>query len=124
MPRWKCGVTKIDRVKNERIRGTTQYAELSKKDQERRLQWYQWYGHEMRGDETYVGRDSVQTEVPPGGRAREDREAKVIRRKLLLVLLEKLTDVVHINDQPHGLAECNDLVKIWLRNSFRIIHCF
>ncbi|XP_064078626.1 NBAS subunit of NRZ tethering complex-like [Macrobrachium nipponense] len=49
---------------------------------------------------------------------------QVIRRKLLLVLLKKVIDVVLVNDQPHGLAEYNDLVEIWLQNSFRIVHCF
>ncbi|XP_066941095.1 uncharacterized protein [Macrobrachium rosenbergii] len=49
MLRWMCRVAKMDRIKNERIRGTTKVVELSKKAQERRLQWY---GHVMRRDET------------------------------------------------------------------------
>ena len=37
MLRWMTGVTKLDRIRNERIRGTTKVGEISKKVQERRL---------------------------------------------------------------------------------------
>ena len=39
------GVTKLDRIRNERIRGTTKVGEISKKVQESRLKWY---GHVLR----------------------------------------------------------------------------
>ena len=53
MLRWMCGVTKLDKIRNERIRGTTKVGEITKKVQERRLKWY---GHVMRREEHYVGR--------------------------------------------------------------------
>ena len=37
--RWMSGVTKMDRIRNERIRGTTKVGEISKKVQESRLKW-------------------------------------------------------------------------------------
>ena len=37
MLRWMSGVTKLDRIRNERIRGTTKVVEISKKVQEGRL---------------------------------------------------------------------------------------
>ena len=37
MLRWMSGVTKLDRIRNERIRGTTRVGEISKKVQESRL---------------------------------------------------------------------------------------
>ena len=37
MLRWMSGVTKLDRIRNERIRGTTKEGEISKKVQESRL---------------------------------------------------------------------------------------
>ena len=37
MLRWMSGVTKLDRIRNERIRGTTKVGEISKKVQESRL---------------------------------------------------------------------------------------
>lgn len=40
MLRWMCGVTKMDKIRNEIIRGTTKVEEISKKTQERRLQWF------------------------------------------------------------------------------------
>ena len=39
-----CGVTKLDKIRNERIRGTTKVGEITKKVQEMRLKWY---GHVM-----------------------------------------------------------------------------
>ena len=45
MLQWMCGVTKLDKIRNERIRGTTKVGEITKKVQERRLRWY---GHVLR----------------------------------------------------------------------------
>ena len=39
MLRWMCGVTKLDKIRNERIRRTTKVWEITKKVQERRLKW-------------------------------------------------------------------------------------
>ena len=35
-----CGVTKLDKIRNERIRGPTKVGEITKKVQERRVKWY------------------------------------------------------------------------------------
>ena len=40
MLRWMSGVAKLDRIRNERIRGTTKVGEISTKVQESRLKWY------------------------------------------------------------------------------------
>ena len=37
MLRWMCGVTKMGKIRNERIRGTIKVVEISKKVQEKRL---------------------------------------------------------------------------------------
>ena len=37
---WMSGVTKLDRIRNERIRGTKKVGEISKKAQESRSKWY------------------------------------------------------------------------------------
>ena len=60
MLRWMCGVTKLDKIGNERIRGTTKVGEITKKVQERRLNWY---GHIMRRAEHYVGRRAMVIKV-------------------------------------------------------------
>ena len=62
---WMIGVTNLDRIRNERIRGTTKVGEISKKVQESRLKWY---GHVLRREEEYVG------DVDGGaGEKKEDR---------------------------------------------------
>ena len=60
MLRWMCGVTKMDRLTNDRIRGTTKVGELSKKVQERRLKWF---GHVTRREENYIGKRVMRMEV-------------------------------------------------------------
>ena len=57
MLRWMCGVTRQDKIRNERIRGTTKVEESTKKDQERRLIWF---GHVMRREEHYVERRAME----------------------------------------------------------------
>ena len=52
MLRWMNGDTKLDRIRNERIRGTTKVGEISKKVQESRLKWY---GHVLRREDEYLG---------------------------------------------------------------------
>nr|XP_027219602.1 uncharacterized protein LOC113811951 [Penaeus vannamei] len=52
MLRWMCGVTRLNKIRSEMIRGTVKVEKIPKKAQERRLQWC---GHAMRGED-YVGR--------------------------------------------------------------------
>ena len=59
-PGWGNKVTKLDKIRNERIRGTTKVGEITKKVQERRLKWY---GHVMRREEHYVGRRAMVMKV-------------------------------------------------------------
>ena len=40
--RWMCGVTKLDKIRNDRIRGTTKGGKITNKVQER-LKWYVEY---------------------------------------------------------------------------------
>ena len=61
MLRFACGVTKLGRIRNEKIRETIKVTESSKKVQERRLQWY---GHVMRTDEAHAGKRVMEMEVP------------------------------------------------------------
>ena len=60
MLQWMCGVTKLDKIRNERIRGTTKVREITKKVQERRLKWY---GQGMRREEHCVGRRAMVMKV-------------------------------------------------------------
>ena len=65
MLRWMCGVTKLDKIINERIGGTTKVGEITKKVQERR---FKWRGHVMTRDEHYVGRRAMEMKVRREGR--------------------------------------------------------
>ena len=60
MLRWTCGVTRLDKIRNEKIRGSTKVGEISKKVQECRMRWY---GHVMRRDVEYVGKRVMGIEV-------------------------------------------------------------
>ena len=61
MLRWMCGVTRMDRVKNEHVRGSVKVSEVSRKVQEARLRWY---GHLVRrNDEQHVAREVMEMEV-------------------------------------------------------------
>ena len=62
------GVTKLDRIRNERIRGTTKVGEISKKVQESRLKCC---GHTLRREDEYVGKRVMVMEVP--GKRRRGR---------------------------------------------------
>ena len=50
MSRWMNGVTKLDRNRNERIRGTTKVGEISTEMRESRLKWYE---HNEKGRRIY-----------------------------------------------------------------------
>ena len=70
MLRWMNGVTKLDRIRNERIRGTTKVGEISKKVQESRLNWY---GHELRRE--YVGK-RLESDGDGGAGVKKERKTK------------------------------------------------
>ena len=68
MLRWMCGVTREDRIRNTRIRGTVKVTEISKKTQEARLRWY---GHVARSNIESDERRALDMEVQ--GRRRRGR---------------------------------------------------
>lgn len=79
MLRWACGVTRLDKIRNERIRGTVKVAELQKKIQEVRLRWY---GHVMRRDDEYIGKRVMKLEVEgKRGRGRPKKRWKELVEK-------------------------------------------
>ena len=71
MLRRTCGVTRLDKISNEKIRRTTKVGEISMKVQKRRMRWY---GHVMRRDEEYVGKRVMGREVQ--GSRRRGRPTK------------------------------------------------
>ena len=71
MVRWALGVTREDKIRNEYIRGTARIAKLGEKIRGARLRWY---GHVKRREAEYVGRRTLEMEVP--GRRKSGRPRK------------------------------------------------
>ena len=86
MLRWMVGVTRMDRIRNDYVRGSVKVIELSKKIQEARLRWF---GHLCRRDENHVGKQAMDMIVVgnrPRGRPKtrwKDAIAKDLREKQL-----------------------------------------
>ena len=55
------GVTRMDKIRNEHIRGTAGVERMSKKLRETRLRWY---GHVLRREEGYIGKKIMAMELP------------------------------------------------------------
>ena len=83
MLRWMSGVTKLDRIRNERFRGTTKAGEISKKVPESRLKWY---GYVLRREDEYVGKRVMVMEVP--GKRRRGRPKQRWLHSIINDLLE------------------------------------
>ena len=89
MQRWMCGVTKLDKIRNERIRGATKVGEITKKVQERRLKWY---GHVMRKEEHHVGRRAT-------GRRKRGRSKRIWLDKVKDDIKEKVLSADEVYDR-------------------------
>ena len=68
MIRWALGVTRIDKIRNEYVRGTAKIAELGDK---LRNATQCWNGHVKRKEKGYVGKKMMEMEVP--GRRKRGR---------------------------------------------------
>ncbi|KAI5715334.1 hypothetical protein M8J77_014281 [Diaphorina citri] len=90
MLRWMCGlcgVTRLDRIRNKVIRRKVRVVEISKKMQERRLQWF---GH-------------VEREERSGSRAM-GRPKKTWRNCVIEDMREKGVTAAEAQDEPLGLG--------------------
>ena len=70
--RFSLGVTRLDRIRNEYIRGTAHVGCFGDKAREARLRWF---GHVQRRDSEDIGRKMLRLELPgkrPRGSRRED----------------------------------------------------
>ena len=84
MLRFSLGVTRMDRIRNEFIRGTAHVRRFGDKVREARLRWF---GHVQRRDSEYIGRRMLSLELParrPRGRPRR-RFMDVVKEDMKVV---------------------------------------
>ncbi|KAI8439845.1 hypothetical protein MSG28_001314 [Choristoneura fumiferana] len=67
MLRWAGGVTRLDKVRNEHVRGSFKVAPVAEKLKESRLRWY---GHIKRRDESYSVKIALNIPTKPRGKGR------------------------------------------------------
>ena len=82
--RFSSGVTRIDKILNEYIRGTAQVGWFGEKTREARLRWY---GHLRRKDDWYIGRRMPRIELP--GKRKRGRP----KRRFMGVVKEDMAGV-------------------------------
>ena len=70
MLRFALGVTMMDKIRNEYIRGTAQVGRVGEKIREARLRWY---GYVRRKDDGYIGKGMLRMELP-GKRKQEGQK--------------------------------------------------
>ena len=84
MLRFSLGVTRMDKIRNEYIRGTAQVGKFGEKTREARLRWY---GHHRRKDDGYIGRRMLRMELP--GKRKRGRP----KRRFMDVVKEDMAEV-------------------------------
>ena len=110
MLRWMSGVTKLDRIRNERIRGTTKVGEISKKVQESRLKWY---GHVLRREDEYVGKRVMAMELP--GKRRRGRS----KRRWLDSIMNDLSERELSREDTSVCSQVLNYIAEWTEASLR-----
>ena len=84
MFRFSLGVTRMDKIRNEYIRGTAQVRTFGEKTRQARLRWYV---HLRRKDDGYIGRRMLRMELP--GKRKQGRP----KRRFMDVVKEDMAEV-------------------------------
>ena len=105
MLRWALGVTRLDKIKNKYVRGTTHVRQFGDKAREARLRWF---GHIKRRDEAYVGRRMLEMDLP--GRRKRGRP----KRRYMDVMKEDMIEIGVTEEDAEdrvrwrGMIRCGD----------------
>ncbi|KAK4290600.1 hypothetical protein Pmani_036511 [Petrolisthes manimaculis] len=91
MLRFSLGVTRLDRIRNEQIKGTAHVRRFGDKTRKARLRWF---GHVRRRDEEDVGRKMLEMDLP-GRRKRGSPK----RRFMDVVKEDNIMQVVGVTEE-------------------------
>ncbi|KAK3548910.1 hypothetical protein QTP70_021697 [Hemibagrus guttatus] len=105
MLRFSLGVTRLDRIRNEYIRGTAHVGRLGDKVREARLRWF---GHVQRRESEYIGRRMLDMELP--GRRQRGRPKR--RCNSAHILAKIFLFQVSLTVSPDGWLHFGDTVML------------
>ena len=106
MLRFSLGVTRIDKIRNNYIRGTAHVRRFGEKVREARLRWF---GHVQRRDEEYIGKKVLDIELPgKRKRGRPKRRYMDGVREDMRVVGVSMEDV---ENRVSKLLDTNDLLR-------------
>ncbi|MCJ8736398.1 hypothetical protein PDJAM_G00257470 [Pangasius djambal] len=106
MLRFSLGVTRLDRIRNEYIRGTAHVGRLGDKVSEARLRWF---GHVQRREREYIGRRMLDMELP--GRRRRGRPKRSGTVRLQGEEVKKVQEFKYLGSTVQSNGECEKEVK-------------
>ncbi|KAK3525706.1 hypothetical protein QTP70_005883 [Hemibagrus guttatus] len=99
MLRFSLEVTRLDRIRNEYIRGTAHVGRLGDKVREARLRWF---GHVQRRENEYIGRRMMDMELP--GRRQRGRPKRSDKR--FAVIGGGSLQIVNLTEDDVGTYSC------------------
>ena len=102
MLRFSLGVTRMDKIRNEYIRGTAQVGKFGEKTREARLRWY---GHLRRKDDGYIGRRMLRMELP--GKRKRGRP----KRRFMDVVKEDMAEVEVTEEDTVDRRNCRKKIR-------------
>ena len=102
MLRFSLGVSRLDRIRNDYIRGTAKVGKFEDRVREARLQWF---GHVQRRDDEYVGRKVMGMALP--GRRRRGRP----KRRFMDAVKEDMSMVGVVEDDAQDRARWKRLTR-------------
>ncbi|KAK3524606.1 hypothetical protein QTP70_029912 [Hemibagrus guttatus] len=101
MLRFSLGVTRLDRIRNEYIRGTSHVGHLGDKVREARLRWF---GHVQRRESEYIGRRMLDMEAKR--KAKEEHRDQVLSSGALAGGEERHSDELPVEKPTLHLSSC------------------